>query len=34
MTWFWIILAWAELVIFYVGYLLYLNWRHKKLEDK
>ena len=33
-TWGWILLAWAELIIFYVGYLFYLNWRANKLKGK
>jgi hypothetical protein len=33
-TWTWVILAWAELIVFYVGYLFYLNWRANRAKDK
>lgn len=32
-NWGWILLAWGQLVVFYVGYLLYLNWRLGNLKD-
>jgi hypothetical protein len=32
--WAWVLIAWAQLVVAYVGYLLYLNWRAKKLQDE
>lgn len=30
----WVALAWIELVIAYVGYLWYLNWRARKAEEE
>ena len=32
--WAWVIIAWAQLVVAYVGYLFYLNWRARKVQDK
>jgi hypothetical protein len=32
--WGWVAFAWLELAIAYGGYLLYLNWRAKRLKDK
>lgn len=33
-AWQWIALAWLELVLAYGGYLLYLNWRERRLRDE
>lgn len=30
--WQWVWLAWGELAVAYVGYLLYLRWRGRRLE--
>jgi hypothetical protein len=32
--WGWVLIAWGQLVVVYLGYLLYLNWRAKKLQDE
>lgn len=32
--WGWVSFAWLEVVLAYLGYLLYLNWRSKRLKDK
>ncbi len=32
--WGWVAVAWAELVLAYAGYLLYLRWRLKRLEKE
>ena len=29
--WAWVALAWGQLTVFYLGYLLYLRWRAKRL---
>ena len=29
--WHWVAFAWGQLIVAYLGYLLYLNWRSKKL---
>ena len=29
--WTWVAIAWLELVLAYGGYLLYLDWRRRKL---
>ena len=31
-AWLWVALAWAELVVAYGGYLLYLRWRARRRE--
>ena len=35
-SWVWVGFAWAELIIAYIAYLLYLNWREQraKLKDE
>lgn len=32
--WGWVAFAWIEVILAYIGYLMYLNWRAKKLKDK
>lgn len=36
--WGWVALAWGQLILFYLGYLGYLNWRYRavkaRLEDE
>jgi hypothetical protein len=32
--WGWVFLAWGQLVVAYLGYVIYLNWRTKKLQDE
>lgn len=29
--WTWVTVAWLEVVVAYVGYLLYLRWRRRRL---
>lgn len=29
----WVAFAWLQLVIVYVGYLVYLRWRARKVEE-
>ncbi|CAN5841252.1 hypothetical protein BH23DEI1_BH23DEI1_01390 [soil metagenome] len=31
--WVWVSIAWAQVVLAYVGYLIYLGWRHRRLLD-
>lgn len=33
-AWTWVALAWAELVVAYGAYLLYLRWREKSLDKE
>lgn len=33
-SWGWVVLAWAELILAYVGYGFYLRWRQKRLEKE
>lgn len=30
--WQWVWLAWGELIVAYVGYMLYLAWRRRRVE--
>jgi len=32
-NWGWVAAAWIQLVIAYVGYMFYINWRQKRLKD-
>ena len=32
--WGWVIIAWVQLLIAYGGYMLYLNWRQKRLNEE
>lgn len=31
--WVWVALAWGQLTLFYLGYLLYLRWRARRLAE-
>jgi hypothetical protein len=31
--WAWVLVAWSQLVIAYVGYLVYLGWRRRRLLE-
>ncbi len=33
-NWGWVAFAWLELVIAYGGYMYYLNWRKRRLQEK
>ncbi len=33
-SWTWITLAWGEVILAYVGYLLYLRWREARAKGK
>ena len=30
--WGWVAIAWGELVLAYIGYLLYINWRERQVD--
>ncbi len=32
--WHWVALAWLQLIVFYIGYLLYLNWRYRRVRER
>jgi hypothetical protein len=32
--WQWVALAWGQLIVFYAGYLFYLNRRYKQAKEK
>ena len=32
--WHWVAFAWGQLIVAYLGYLLYINWRNKKLNQQ
>jgi hypothetical protein len=32
--WHWVSLAWAQVLVTYGGYKLFLRWRLKRLEDR
>jgi uncharacterized membrane protein len=33
-SWHWVALAWGQLILFYLGYLFYLNWRYKNVKRR
>ncbi len=32
--WHWVWFAWGQLILAYIGYILYLNWRYRRLVSQ